>query len=256
MTQFIKTSQMSHWYDNQGNPKYEATKKQAREENYFPSVTTITKMLDKPGLNTWKQNMLLECAFTLPKIKGESTNDFINRVVLDHKQATIEAAELGSLFHDQIENYIKGNIEVIHVDGYAQTCVDLMSYIEHELDGASNVVCEQTIVGDGYAGRVDLLYKKNNIWYILDWKTQNVKKLNKNGTLSITKYPEWLWQLEGYAQACKTVDGEVPIIKNIVVSTNKQSQGIREVAYSPEQREKAWEIFKTMRDLWRLINDF
>lgn len=256
MTNYIKINNSAHWYTNQGVPMYDATKKEARENGYYPSVTTITKMLNKPALNTWKQNTLLQCAFTCPNCENETTENYIKRVIEDYQQTTIEAAELGTLFHSQIEDFIRGKNSCIYVDGYNETCQALMNYIAKELDDAQDITCEQTIVGDGYAGRVDLFYKKNDSWHIIDWKTQNIKKLNKNKTLSVTKYPEWLWQLEGYARASKNIDGDIPEIKNIVISTNKKAQGIREITYTQDQKNNAFAIFQTMVRLWRLINDF
>ena len=65
---------MSHWYDRQGNPRYEVqgklgpkptTLREARKEGWVPSVSTVWgDIVAKPMLNKWMQNELMESLWT------------------------------------------------------------------------------------------------------------------------------------------------------------------------------------------------
>jgi hypothetical protein len=43
----------------------------------LPSVTTINGMLSKAGLDTWKQQQVLLAALTLPRMEGESEQEWL-----------------------------------------------------------------------------------------------------------------------------------------------------------------------------------
>ena len=95
-----------HFYDKQGNPQYSETIKSAKEKGYFPSTTTINDIEKNYGLEKYKINQAILCALTLPRIQGETEDDFIERVKIDMKQHARQAAILGSVIHKLIERYL------------------------------------------------------------------------------------------------------------------------------------------------------
>lgn len=95
-----------HFYDKQGNPKYSETIKSAIENGYLPSTTTINSVEYNIGLEIYKINQAILSALTLPRIEGETEDDFVKRVKHDMKQHARQAAKLGSVIHKLIERYI------------------------------------------------------------------------------------------------------------------------------------------------------
>lgn len=103
------------FYDGAGNPVFEVpyadpskgmrpvTIKDARKHGYLASVTTVIGEADKPGLTQWKIKQGILSALTLPKIEGESLDDFAERALRDSKEQSIKAAADGTLIHAAIE---------------------------------------------------------------------------------------------------------------------------------------------------------
>ena len=97
----IKTadSESGHWYAQDGSPAYRIIGKNgverntrltdARERGLVPSVTTISGLLAKPGLNNWLQQNVLLAALTLPRAEGESEENWLQRVMADSKSIKV-----------------------------------------------------------------------------------------------------------------------------------------------------------------------
>jgi hypothetical protein len=86
-----------HWYNQDGQPAYEVenkskggmrptTLRDAKQLNLVPSVTTVMDIMDKPGLNVWLQDRVLESALTMTRIFGEPDKAFIARIKQDSKE--------------------------------------------------------------------------------------------------------------------------------------------------------------------------
>ncbi len=81
-------SESGHWYAADGSPTYKiigkngkernTTVRDARELGLKPSVTTILGIIGKPGLNTWLQQQVLLAALTLPRIAGETEENWLD----------------------------------------------------------------------------------------------------------------------------------------------------------------------------------
>jgi hypothetical protein len=114
-TQVYTNSSSGHWYDREGNPVHEVPMKSkpgemrnttvadARKMSLVPSVTNILDVMDKPMLTAYKVNQGILAALTLPRIDGESLDDFAARAAEDSKQHAASAAALGTLCHSKIE---------------------------------------------------------------------------------------------------------------------------------------------------------
>jgi len=113
-------SESLHFYDREGNPCYQVpyadpskgmrntTLRDARKLSLVPSVTAILNIQAKPGLERWKQNQLLLSALTLPKIEGETLDDFSYRVMQDSKEQGEQARNKGTAIHAAIEQFYLG----------------------------------------------------------------------------------------------------------------------------------------------------
>lgn len=153
-----------HWYKRDGSPCYEVPTKGGglRAVNLrwdrglllVPSVTTVTKIIDKPALNKWLRRQTALAALTLPRIEGETDDEFLDRVDIDAAAQAKAAAEEGSRVHDAIEAYYRGRPVPaeyrLHVDGAAAA-------IAEAFPGVDDWIAEASFAHEsGYGGKVDL----------------------------------------------------------------------------------------------------
>jgi len=112
-------SESGHWYAKDGTPAYTIVGKNGKERpttlrdgralGLVPSVTTILSVLAKPGLENWKQNQILMAALTMPRVDGETEQEYIARIIRDSKEQGMKAAEEGTRIHGAIEqHYLTG----------------------------------------------------------------------------------------------------------------------------------------------------
>ena len=192
MADFAKES--GHWYAPDGTPAYTVTGKNGKERNttladarksgLLPSVTTIIRLAAAPQLEKWKRNQVLLSAMTLPRVDGESSDAFINRVETDWQEQGKAAAERGTQIHAAIEQHYRGeyfgelwNPWIIEASGeLTEKCGPQQWKPERSFAHAL-----------GYAGKTDL---HSDAWCV-DVKT-------KDGDLTSTTYDEHVMQLAAY----------------------------------------------------------
>jgi hypothetical protein len=172
----VIAAEHGHWYQRDGSPCYEVeakkggmrstTLRDARERDLLPSVTLILKCAAAPGLENWKQRQLLMSALTLPKRKEETLDEYATRVISDSQEQGKKAAERGTDLHKAIEDYIRGQLNLMwsgHIEMVAgaleQAGIDLKSG-NPERSFASPL---------GYGGKIDF-YDGEPL--ILDFKTK------------------------------------------------------------------------------------
>lgn len=230
---------MQHWYKSDGGTRYGATLKEARAERLLPGVTEVCKIISQPGLERWKQQQLLEAALTLPRLDNEPMDSYINRIWIDSKEYTSQAADLGSAVHDAIEAYLSTGERAKVPKQVAHSFNLAIDWIDEHLDIPTGQV-EFVTVGDGYAGRVDWYgCFKDGQQVIIDFKTQRVAK-------SPRVYSTWQYQLAAYAQTLTSS----AILGNLVISTNADNPG---VWWRPvKDAYIAWEAFAAALRLWQI----
>lgn len=189
-------SEQGHWYSADGKPQYTITGKNgkergttlrdARELNLFPSVTTIMGMAAKPALENWKITQALLSALTLPRIEGESLDDFMERAKKDAKDSSYKAAERGTEIHADIE---RGFLHGAPSAAYAavRACLDSL-YPGEQWIAEGSFSCPE-----GYGGKIDL-YSKRGIY--VDFKSKELKDTDIPEKLV---YDEHGMQLSAYA---------------------------------------------------------
>src|SRR5579872_4080316 len=106
-------SESGHFYTRSGEAAYTVigkngkprptTVRDARKLDLVPSVTTITKVAARPGLEKWLLNQVLLSALTLPRRDGESLDAFAARAMIDSREQSMKAAERGSSLHGALE---------------------------------------------------------------------------------------------------------------------------------------------------------
>ena len=114
-----------HWYDVAGEARHTilsakgeprpTTLRDAKKFGWFPSVTTVMKVLAAPELDRWKQQQVLMASLTLPRNEGELDEQYCARIMEDAFQQVDDAADLGTRIHQALENHFQGKIGRAHV---------------------------------------------------------------------------------------------------------------------------------------------
>jgi len=192
----MSASESGHWYTKTGEPAYTIVGKNGNERNttladarkmaLVPSVTTILSVADKPALTAWKVDQALMAALTLPRIEGESLDDFKKRAAMDAKQQSIDAADEGTRIHGALESSYLGDgwdsQYTSHVLSARQAISDVFG---NQVWRAEKSFCSPM----GYGGKVDL----HSDQVVIDFKTKDFGPGDK-----VVAYDEQIMQLDAY----------------------------------------------------------
>lgn len=202
MSEIIKAdhaSQEGHWYARDGSPAYTylnkkgeekpTTLREARKLNLLPSVSGITAMAARPGLDNWKIDQAILAALTCPKIADEPETAYLSRIKKDAQEQAKKAAERGILIHAWVQQGFEH--KPIPHEGLI-----FFSSAAKTLDaecGSIKWICEKSFAADGYGGKCDL----HNDKYLIDIKTTE-KDLATIQTwdeqhMQLAAYEEGLW---------------------------------------------------------------
>jgi hypothetical protein len=235
-------SESTHWYKSDGSPCYQiigkngklrnTTLRDGRELGLVPSVTTISGLLAKPGLNTWLQQQVLLAALTLPRIEGESEENWLQRVMSDAKSTGYEAANRGTRLHGVLESFYQGKL--IEFPNYVYR---VHSALESHF-GPANWEAERSFSWGGYGGKVDLIAE--NI--VVDFKS-------KEGDLSkITPFHEQIMQLAAYRMGLNKPTARCA---NIYFT---EAGDVRLIEHSEQDLSDAWECFQYLLAFYKKKN--
>lgn len=198
----IHTANGARWYYPDGQPCYELPKAKgdgvksptladARKLNLLPSVTTILQLLDKPALNDWKVEQGVLAVLTTPRLPGELDDAFVHRVLQVERvqdQESTKARDIGTAIHAALEDYFTGQ----EVDPDIRPWMDAAA--KEVAKQGELVTAEKILVGDGYAGKTDLIQEAKDVWKLWDFKT--TRKLPEK-----CSWDEHVLQLAAYAAA-------------------------------------------------------
>ena len=258
-TIIARSAESVHWYRQDGGPQYTVKAKNgnnrpttlgdARKMNLVPSVTTILKVVAKPGLELWKLEQMLLAALTLPQRPNEPEKDFIARVVADSKETGKQAAELGTRIHESIEGWMNGVRPVEH-DDIAKAFEE--SIFNHfKTHPFQPWLTERSFASPmGYGGKVDLYCEADEhapLGIVLDAKTKDFGPDDK-----VEAYDENLLQLAAYRHGLG-----VPNARCANVFCSRTHPGLVKVIEWPEEDlVKGWEMFQCLLTYWKLKNNF
>ena len=264
----VKRESSSHWSlrdrspfhtveraDGQGERS--VTLRDARKVNAYPSVTNILSVLAKPALDAWKQEQAILAALTLPRLDGESEDDFARRVVSDMTAQVSKAADLGTSIHAAAEVYAQSaalpeNPEVRALFEPVRVWFD--TDVER-IDRVETVVAHHEF---GYAGTVDLVAKLRSTgdWAVIDFKTQRIKR-DAKGVVKPGFYETWPLQLEAYRQAIlHTCEGKQPADIVSVVIGSTEPVPVMPKVWPREELGAYWNAFVNVRNLWVFVKGY
>jgi hypothetical protein len=245
----------SHWYSRTGESCHTVIAKttglpratnvtDARKLGLVPSVTNILNIKAKPALDVWKQDNAILAALNTPRYPGELDGDYHSRIATVADSISKEAAEWGTLIHEQLEQYVTG--------GAFLGTGEILDYVAgydawHRANVVKVIDAEKSVVGDlGYAGRLDLHAMINHGGEvrraIVDYKSQKLKTKAKANF-----YREWEIQLAAYADCLREPGEPLPLLVSLIIPSDAPGPVQMKVWENGEGGLKA---FKACFALW------
>lgn len=178
----------------------------------IPSVTSFTGIIDKSQqLIPWAVNLMVE-HLTI-KI-GEITEVDIYEASQLHKVKKQEAADIGSLAHEWISSWLKGENPVMPDNPSVQQAIN--SFLEYQDQNNIDWIQSEEIVyyndnGIEYAGIFDAIAKIKNKLVLVDFKSSN------------GIYPEYMLQAAGYQLAYEWMNN-VKIDRRMIIRLAKETE--------------------------------
>lgn len=239
---------MSRWYDKSGKLYTEPVKMKngnmreanladARKLGLIPSVTSIIDVLAKPGLDKWKQGLLMDAVYEHFDSMPTTLEDCKAFAYEQYRLQMDKSTGFGSLFHNAIENHLSGMPVLLNeeLEKYFRPFVKFME--DNNIKGESEKSFAADHDGLWFAGTKDL---EDDV-YVTDFKTQDTK-----GTGKFSTYPESLWQGAAYCLNNKKK------FRNIYISSTEV--GVFKIKeYKQEELEKAKVIFRRLLGLFYAI---
>lgn len=243
VTNVQHAAESSHWYTKDGIPAYEVkakngnmrptTLRDAKKFGYIPSVTTVIRAAASPGLENWKLEQMMLAALTLPKIEGESEQDFIARIRTDSREHAKQAAERGTAIHTAVEGFYRGS----GMPDYP----DHIRGVENALNahfGNQDWIAEKSFASyHGFGGKVDLCCAAA----VIDIKSKEFGPDNLPEA-----YDEHLMQLAAYKVGLELTEAR---LANVFVSVTKPGL-VHVVEWSREDFLRGWKMFSGLLSYW------
>lgn len=178
----------------------------ARKKAWYPSVTTIQGLLDKPALTNWKidehlkQAYLYCAAHDRQYVFGSTLEEFIDSIKTQTQIALDKAPKDGTDFHDVLEHYFKWEIgsAVIDIPTEQLRICNAVDDLMRDKTGIyrTDWISEMSFVNElGFAGKVDISHDMRGVSWVIDFKTKNTADKWKPGKMA---YSEMAMQLAAY----------------------------------------------------------
>lgn len=240
-------SEGGHWYSQDGTPAYEitgangkqraVTLRDARKLQLLPGFSSIARLEDKPALTQWKINQALMAALTLPRISGETLEQFKGRCELDMEAQSKAARERGTALHAALEAWYEYGTVSEENAPYVMPAVE---WLMLEFADAGWVAEKSFACALGYGGKTDL-YAPGVA--LVDFKFKDFSDPDK-----VKGYDEHEMQLHAYSHGLGEVPGSCRLINLFISST---VPGLI-VPVEWEYREDALQAFLALLRFWQL----
>ena len=235
-----------HWYGRDGSAQYtvlakngqprNATLRDAKILGLVPSVTSIIRIMDAPGLTQWKLRQAVLSALTHPGLTG--TDEDVAKILNDARQEGIKAAERGTAIHAAVQG---------HFEGVAQD-----TYLEHAKGaqaalaasyGAREWVCEESFAHPlGFGGKVDVHAKDAPI--VVDFKS---KEFGPDDAAKLGLFDEHCMQLSAYSMGLY----EGPTQAGICYVSATHPGLCRVIEATDEELQRGRKMFLACLQLWK-----
>lgn len=176
-------------------------KKAAKEGKiWYPSVTSILNILDKPALKNWHIEQHLKTVWDLGEDLADVTDydEFLKLVKIETERRLDEAPKAGSDIHKVIEQYLfTGSYPLLPIERSIVEGVE--KAIKENCGDFEKIEKEKYFInsGDGYAGQIDLVVYTPTEFWVIDFKSKQFANKFKPGKMA---YPDHIRQLAAYAR--------------------------------------------------------
>lgn len=246
-------TESQHFYLPDGSPFFEVkakdghmrsvTIRDARKANAVPSVTTVLSVIAKPGLEAWKVRQGILAALTLPRIDGESEEQWLARINADSREEAKAAAEEGSRIHDALEADRRGQP---YPERYQPHVAAVRAEIAKLFPDVTDWVPEVRFAHpDGFGGMCDLHSPSTGA--CLDYK-------GKDGDFADGKQLAYdqHWQLAGYQRGLKLREAQCA---SLFVSRTHPGKVASHV-WSIEDMREGQRVFDAALALWKAVKRY
>lgn len=248
-------SESLHWYDREGGPAYQVpyadpskgmrntTLRDAKKEGFVPSVTSILNIPAKPGLERWKQNQLLEAAWSA----RETTlgQEAWNRSIVEKaSEIGSTTAAIGTAIHANIEEYYLTG-EILSPE-YETHVMNVDMALENYYPGG--FVAERSFSHPlGFGGKVDLSVQSDEIprGIVFDFKSKDFDEDKKPKDLA---WPEMAIQLDAYRNGL-----EMPSAQMVSIFIDRETGIVKTFDW---EEGSYFEQFKCLLKYWQLSKGY
>lgn len=243
-------AEWGRFYFPDGKPAYEVQGakgmvkpdiRHAKKLGLVPSVTSIIQEAAKPGLERWKVTQGILAALTLPRVDGESLDDFADRAMRDSQEQAKKAAERGTAIHAAIQGHFESGRTLVVKDYWPYVEAVVLS-IENKY-GLEGWISEQSFSSGGFGGKTDLnkTLGVGHCGYVIDFKTKEFADTEKK-----LAWDEHCIQLAAYREGLGLPQAKCA---NVFVSVN--NPGLVHVhEWSEEELQRGWAMFRALLDYW------
>ena len=261
-------SEGGHWYLPDGTPYYtyvnkkgetkNVTLRQARLVNAYPSVTGVTGILNKTGLNIYHQRHVFDAVIRLMRADSEKASRILNEYdaealekwwKFEVREAAGEhskkASDRGTALHAEIERFLRGDL--IHDKSWLPHIANIVR-VTCQLGINIREGQPEKSFGHrfGFGGKVDYHSLKDTP-VLIDFKSKEKIDLKKKYGTNGHKM-----QLAAYREGLGLPDTTRCI--NIFVGC--EDRQIMPVEWTRSDIGQAWEEFKLLLRIWKMENKY
>jgi len=244
----------SHWYLQNGMPFYtiqrsdgtgirDVTLRDAKKVQALYSTTYIINQLSKPQLEKWKIKQILDVCFD--HTAYDSREEWEEKVWKLYREKTEVYSTQGMLIHNQLETYYLAGIIAPDAEDIVYPVIELIekSFKHHKI---LKYRAEESFANKkGYGGKIDLIIETEDGIIILDFKTKQGDKLEKQ------LYNDYSMQLAAYSDTFKNV----LFCGNVLISVTHP--GINHIhVWSDETIQKSNQMFNHLLEYCKLVNNY
>ncbi|MAF44293.1 MAG: hypothetical protein CMI54_09065 [Parcubacteria group bacterium] len=273
----FRESESAHFYRQDGKPEYtQITKtgenagkerptslKDARKFHLLPSITTINKVKAERMLTQYREKHLMKACYQYRPKKDEAPDDYFDRILIRAREDSLEAAKLGSKYHDVFETMLrsgkwdKSDPKLVIVNEWMNKEIEDVIWMEKPLVDLSM----------GVAGKADAFVIMRGKKTLLDWKTRRFAPVKKKGEIVDWKcnwYKSDCRQLAFYGNCierntCRADRtgrvGEKIRVANVGMNTRADSELSLKI-WTRAERKWAVDVVKYVNKLWQHENDY
>jgi hypothetical protein len=182
-------------------------------------------------------------AATLPRIEGESSDDWIKRVEEDAKKQSQDAAALGTSIHASLEKAYEGNDWPAEHDVYV---ICTMNAVKGQFGEYVQWSAERSFANPlGFGGKLDLSSDE----IVIDFKTSAFDESKKDSEFG---YDEHLMQLAAYSLGLGIKE---PRCANVYISTTVPGL-VKIKEWSKEDIDRGLKMFLSLLEYWQVKNKY